>query len=130
MLILTIRTDKPEAELGLYKDNQQLDYFVWQAHRELAETIHNKIKELLENHGFSFLDLEGLVVFKGPGSFTGLRIGAAVGNALATSLRIPICGTETDEWKEQGLQALSDGKNDRVVIPEYGSTPNITPQRK
>ena len=48
MLILTIRTDKPEAELGLYKDNQQLDYFVWQAHRELAETIHNKIKELLE----------------------------------------------------------------------------------
>ena len=27
MLILTLRTEKPEAELGLYQDNKQIDYF-------------------------------------------------------------------------------------------------------
>lgn len=130
MLILTVRTDKPEAEIGLYKDNQQLDYLVWQAHRELAETIHTRIKELLEAHSYNFVDLEGLAVFKGPGSFTGLRIGAAVANALAASLNIPVCGASTEQWKETGIQSLLDGNNDRVVMPEYGSAPNITAPRK
>ena len=47
MLILTLRTDKPEAELGLYKNTHCLSYLNWQAHRKLAETIHKKIQELL-----------------------------------------------------------------------------------
>jgi hypothetical protein len=46
MIILTIRTDKPEAEIGLYDDEKQIIYETWQAHRQLAETIHLKIKEL------------------------------------------------------------------------------------
>jgi hypothetical protein len=36
MLILTIRTDKPEAEIGLFSDKDKLDYVIWQAHRQLA----------------------------------------------------------------------------------------------
>jgi hypothetical protein len=46
MITLTVRTDKPEAEVGLYKDNEQLAYISWQAHRELAETLHGKIRDL------------------------------------------------------------------------------------
>ncbi len=49
MIILTIRTDKPEAEIGLYDGEQQLAYEMWSAHRQLAETIHTKIKELLDS---------------------------------------------------------------------------------
>src|SRR4051812_8427843 len=93
MLILTVRTDKPEAELGLYSDSKKLTYLTWTAHRELAETIHLKIEELLakstkELNGLQ--GIEGIVVYKGPGSFTGLRIGFGVVNALAYSLEIPV----------------------------------------
>jgi hypothetical protein len=43
MIILTIRTDKPESEIGLFNNKDKLAYEVWQAHRELAETVHKKI---------------------------------------------------------------------------------------
>lgn len=128
MLILTIRTDKPEAEIGLYENEEQVKYEVWIAHRQLAETIHQKIKALLHAVDKNLEDIEGIVVFKGPGSFTGLRIGMSVANALAYSLKIPVVGAMGD-WIEQGLDDLIVGKGEKLATPEYGSEANTTPPR-
>jgi len=129
MNILTIRTDKPEAEIGQYRYHDQLAYEVWQAHRELAETIHAKIKALLDSQSINLESLEGIVVFRGPGSFTGLRIGITVANALADALKIPIVGT-SDDWIESGIGLLLSGSDHKVVLPEYGALPNITAPKK
>ena len=51
MMILTIRTDNPQAEIGLYADGKKVSYQTWQAHRELSSTIHAKIRKLLESCG-------------------------------------------------------------------------------
>lgn len=126
MLILTIRTDKPDAEVGLFEDDTKLAYSTWPAHRQLAESIHLKIKELLESQNHGLDDLRGIIVFKGPGSFTGLRIGLSVANALAYSLRIPIVSPANDDWLEAGRRALSQGKDEQVALPEYGSPPRVT----
>src|SRR5437870_2193937 len=74
-LILVIRTDKEKAELYLYEDQKPLTEIKWQAHRQLAETIHKKLAEILNRLSISIDDVEGVVCFQGPGSFTGLRIG-------------------------------------------------------
>lgn len=126
MLILTIRTDKPEAEIGLFDDDKKLAYETWQAHRQLAETIHLKIKELLESQQHGLSDLEGIVAFKGPGSFTGLRIGISVANALADSLTIPIVGTGGDNWIQTANAKIKKAEIGRIVQPEYGSPPHVT----
>lgn len=47
MLILTIRTDKPEAEIGLFNDQEKIAYEVWEAHRELSVSLHQKVEDLL-----------------------------------------------------------------------------------
>lgn len=130
MLILTIRTDKPEAEIGLFNNDTKLAYSTWQAHRQLAETIHLKIKELLESQGHSLSDLGGIIAFRGPGSFTGLRIGLSVANALAYSLEIPIVARTGKDWLKQAAAEINKGMNDRIVQPEYGSPPHITAPRK
>ena len=126
MTILTIRTDKPEAELGLFKDEQKLAYSTWHAHRQLAETIHPRIKELLESQGLSLQAVEGIVVFLGPGSFTGLRIGISTANATAYGLKVPIIGSLGQDWIGQGIQRLRRGDNDEMVAPSYGAEPHIT----
>jgi tRNA threonylcarbamoyladenosine biosynthesis protein TsaB len=126
MLILTIRTDKPEAEIGLFESQAKLAYSTWPAHRQLAETIHLKIKELLESQSRDLNDLSGIVVYQGPGSFTGLRIGISVANALAYSLNIPILAETGDQWIQKGNQSIVEGKNQQIVLPEYGSQPHIT----
>jgi tRNA threonylcarbamoyladenosine biosynthesis protein TsaB len=126
MLTLTIRTDKPEAELGLFENNKQLGYETWHAHRLLAETIHKKIQYLLKSHNKDLHDVQGIIVFKGPGSFTGLRIGVSVANALADSLTIPIIGEKGDGWLKAGIEEIEKSQNQRVVLPEYGSPPHVT----
>lgn len=129
MFILTIRTDKPEAEIGLYQDETQLAYETWQAHRELSDTLHKKIKALLESQKKDFPGIEGIVVFKGPGSFTGLRIGITVADALAYGLNVPIVAA-TDDWIESGIKRLLAGENERIALPHYGAPVHITQQKK
>lgn len=126
MMILTVRTDKPEAELGLYDDNRQLEYETWTAYRALAETIHQKIKQLLESHALSLQDIRGVVVYKGPGSFTGLRIGLTVANALAFAGSVPIVGETGENWQFLGISRLKKGDDEKITMPAYGAEVNIT----
>lgn len=131
-VILTLRTDKPEAEVGVYDvEGQQLGYHVWLAHRELSLTLHGVIRDELAKQGASLGDLRGIVVFQGPGSFTGLRIGITVANALSHELKVPIVGAINEEkWLERGLERLRSGESDRLVMPEYGAEANISIQKK
>lgn len=130
MIVLTLRTDKPESEIGLYDGSRQLAYMVWPAHRQLAETLHMKMSELLTSQQKTLSDIVGIVCYKGPGSFTGLRIGVSVANALAFGLSIPIIGVENNEkWIDRGLQDILNGQNHTVVVPEYGAPVHITPPK-
>lgn len=126
MLVLTIRTDKPEAEAGLYDREKRLAYETWPAHRDLSTTINRKIEEILDSLSISADNLQGIVVFRGPGSFTGLRIGFAVANTLAYSLKIPVVASGGKNWIESGISALQNGKSDKIALPDYGSPANTT----
>lgn len=130
-MILCVRTDQPQAELALYSvSGQSLANLHWQGHRQLAETLHSKITELLMQHDSTLRQLTGIVAYKGPGSFTGLRIGLSVANALADSLGCPIVGTTTDAWQELGVARLLAQQSDTVVLPEYGAPVFVTQPRK
>lgn len=130
MIILGARTDKPEAELYLYDGNKKLAEIKWQAHLKLAETLNTKIEEILNKSNISYDELQGIAVYKGPGSFTGLRIGMSVANALAYAQNIPIVSKSGEDWLAESIMALEKGQNDKVVVPEYGASARTTQPRK
>ena len=131
MFILTLRTDNPEAEIGLYDGHKQLTCSAWRAHRELAETFHLKLDGILKENDRGLQDIQGIVIYKGPGSFTGLRIGFSIANALADSLAVPVVSTTgKNDWVEQGINQLLSGKNDMIAQPIYGSAPKTTIAKK
>lgn len=130
MIVLTIRSDNPEAEIGLFRHEKEIAYTKWQAHRELSQTIHKKIEEQMRSHNFDWKDIGGIVCYKGPGSFTGLRIGLTVGNALAYSLDIPVVSNTGDDWQQTGIGRLQKGENEHSAMPEYGADAHITKPRK
>jgi tRNA threonylcarbamoyladenosine biosynthesis protein TsaB len=119
MTILGIRTDKPQAELYLYKDKEKIAEIKWQAHRELSSTIHKQIDKILRQTSISLKDINGIVCFKGPGSFTGLRIGLTVANALAYTQNVPIVALRGDEWLKKGINDLASGSTDKTATPYY-----------
>lgn len=130
MLILSVRTDKPEAEIGLFEDTKQIAYKTWQAHRELSETIHKKVGNLLKSQKKDWKDIESIVCFKGPGSFTGLRIGLTVANTLAYGLAVPIVSSEGKDWIQKGIKRLQSGEDEHVALPDYGTEVHTTKPRK
>lgn len=130
MLVLTLRTDKPEAEIGLFDGSKELGYESWQAHRELGVTIHKKIYMLLKTHKKTWHDLEGIVCYKGPGSFTGLRIGITIANTLADSLGVPTVATNGKDWIKESLDLLNKGGGRSTITPDYGTDAHITQPKK
>jgi tRNA threonylcarbamoyladenosine biosynthesis protein TsaB len=129
-VILTIRTDNPVAEIGLWADGKKAELYRWEAGRQLSTQLLDQVEQFLDRNNAEFNDLVGLIVFKGPGSFTGLRIGATVANTISYSLDIPIVGTEGDNWQVEGTKRLKKGENDKQVVPEYGAPANTTKPKK
>ena len=130
MLILTIKTDQAISELGLFDNQKQVDHLAWEAHRTLADTIHLRIKELLDRSQLDWNKIEGIVCFKGPGSFTGLRISLTVANALAYSFSCPIVSTTGEDWQAMGVNRLLAKENEEVALPYYGGEANISKPTK
>lgn len=129
-MYLGIRTDSPVAILYLYEGNQLVAQKTWQADRELAKNLLVELETFLAEHNQQFATLKGLFIYKGPGSFTGLRIGITVMNTLAYGLSIPIVGESGDDWTGTSINRLLDGQNDSSVLPFYGADPRITKPTK
>lgn len=128
-MILTLKTDNPEAEIGIYKSDEKVIYHKWLADRTLTKTLLKVIEEQLEKAGGDWKDIKGVIVFKGPGSFTGLRIGITVANAIAYGQNVPVVGELGESWIIDGLQRVKTD-NDKIVLPHYGGEPNISIPRK
>jgi tRNA threonylcarbamoyladenosine biosynthesis protein TsaB len=130
MKLFALRTDKPEAELYIYDGDKKLAELKWQAHLKLAETLNFKIEEILDLSSISYDSLDAIAIYKGPGSFTGLRIGMSVANAIAYAQNIPIAAKSGDDWIKQSIQDLQSGQNDKIAIPEYGGPAYTTKPKK
>ena len=130
MIILTLRTDKPVAEIGIFENSNKLSCITWEAHRKLAETLHISVRNLLKQQNMKWEDIDGIVIYEGPGSFTGLRIGFSVANALAYSNNVQITSSGGEEWINQGIARILDGKGQKSAVPDYGMPAHITQQKK
>ncbi|MCA9330652.1 tRNA (adenosine(37)-N6)-threonylcarbamoyltransferase complex dimerization subunit type 1 TsaB [Candidatus Saccharibacteria bacterium] len=124
-MILAIRTDKPDAELLLLGGDGLSARCEWRADRQLAETLTARIDQFLASQNVALTDLRGVAVYVGPGSFTGLRIGISVANALGAGLGVPVHALDEDTWGSSVT-----GHGERLVLPKYGSEPHITAPRK
>lgn len=128
-MILLLDTSTPECRVILTHEGEQHEY-TWQADRELAKGLLRFIVDTLTAHNMTITELSGMGVLRGPGSFTGLRIGITTLNTIADSKDIPIVGAIGDDWQAVALDKLAAGENDRIVLPEYGRKARITTPRK
>jgi tRNA threonylcarbamoyladenosine biosynthesis protein TsaB len=78
-----------------------------------SEKLNTYIKEVLEKSDISMSALHAVAVSKGPGSYTGLRIGVSTAKGLAYGLDIPLISIDT--LKALSAQ-VSDSVNDDALL--------------
>ncbi len=69
----------------------------WEGKQKEFDSLIEKIDELLEKHQIPYKNLSGMVVVRGPGSFTGTRVTTLVANTLAVSYNIPLFPLEVGD---------------------------------
>ena len=98
MLILSIETSTTNCSVSLSKNGKTIalkeDYSDNFSH---AERLHVYIKTLLEENNLEPQQLNAIAVSKGPGSYTGLRIGVSAAKGLCFSLNKPLISISTLE---------------------------------
>lgn len=128
-MILALKTSDDTAQLWLYDSRfsaEPLAELTWQSGRQLADQLLASITEFLASQARGPADLEGLIIYSGPGSFTSLRIGHSVANALADSLGVPVAGATGTAWAAAALKSLEHTPAGQSALPHYGAEANIT----
>lgn len=93
-----------------------------------SESMLPAIRDLLLSADVAIEDLEGVVAGSGPGSFTGLRIGAALAKGLCFARRLPLYAYSSLAAVMAGVPlegpacAMFDARGGRVFAATYEST--------
>lgn len=126
-MVLTLQTSGMDTDISLFTaDGSLIATKHWASGRELSDQLLAEIMLLITGSGHTLSQLTGIIIFSGPGSFTSLRIGHSVANALADSLNIPIVGTMGEDFLESGFNELKVSANKEPALPFYGAEANIT----
>lgn len=97
MLVLSIDSSSKCATAALLQDDMLLAEYTLNNKREHSVLLMGMIEKILSDSNLSVDDIDGFVVSKGPGSFTGLRIGMATVKGLSFGSNKPYVSVSTLE---------------------------------
>ena len=92
MKILAISTAEKECSMALIEDQNPVCEEMWAAKQTHSKHIMDMVARIMDRSGVSIDELDGFVAAKGPGSFTGLRIGISTIKGLAYATKKPCAG--------------------------------------
>jgi tRNA threonylcarbamoyl adenosine modification protein YeaZ len=98
MLTLAINTASSKTAIALLENMETIAEDSWDAENREAEKLMPAIHNLLKKKNKNYTDIDEIYAIKGPGSFTGLRIGVTVANTLAYLLNCRLFSISTFEY--------------------------------
>lgn len=96
-LILSIETATSVCSVALHKDGELVGMQELHLQKSHSGYLAVLIKDILHYANYTLKDIEIIALSKGPGSYTGLRIGAATAKGLCYALDIPLLSVNTLE---------------------------------
>lgn len=107
-LILHIETATDICSVALSEGDQQLSLVESDKERSHASLLNIFIRQAVAQAGKELKALDAIAVSKGPGSYTGLRIGVSTAKGLAYALEIPLLASGTLENMASGAHSHTE----------------------
>ena len=122
MKILSISTSSNICAVAVLEDKKLLKEYAQNNGLTHSVNLMPMIQKLLSDLQITLNDINLIVCDKGPGSFTGIRIGIATAKAFSDSVNIPAIGISSLEalaynvHEPQVICPMIDAKNDNVYV--------------
>lgn len=114
-MLLAIDSATRKIGIALYDGVEVLHEAVWSSKNRHSVELSPAIETALDRAGYQIDDLEVIALAIGPGSYTGLRIGAAVAKGIALAKHIPLVGVSTFDILASA-QPVMENKELAVVL--------------
>lgn len=95
MKVLAIDTSNQVLGIALLEEGKVIGEYITNLKKNHSIRVMPAIQHLLQDCDTLPKELEKIVVAKGPGSYTGVRIGVTIAKSLAWSLKIPLVGVSS-----------------------------------
>ena len=112
MKILSIESASVSASCAVSEDENILGEYTLRHKKTHSEKLMPLIEDLMQELGLKLNDIDLIAVSKGPGSYTGLRIGASIAKSLAFATGVKIVGVPT--MKSLAANVYDD---DKLIVP-------------
>ena len=130
MKVLSIDTSSKIASIAIIEDGRVLDEMHVLSEEEHSQTLMPMIEKLFNDNNMDLDEIDLIGCSRGPGSFTGIRIGIATAKAFSDAKNIPLIGIDSLEAlaysvvieKENNdceILAMINAKNDNVYAATY-----------
>ncbi len=97
MRILAIESSAKAASVALTEEGRLVSQYMQVSALTHSSTLLSMAEGLLRDLQLRFRDIDAVAVARGPGSFTGVRIGVAAAKGLCWGAGLPVCGVSTLE---------------------------------
>ena len=109
MFEILLDSSSTNLSVGLAKDNLLLEYISYEAWQRQSEYMIPELNQLLEKYQVKNDEIDAVIVAKGPGSYTGVRIAITIAKTIATALR-------TKLYAVSSLRAQKNGKSPSICL--------------
>lgn len=128
--LLIIETSHQPGCVALAEGDRLLSERKLDQARRHARDLAPAVKELLDQRGWRARDLEGVIVSRGPGSYTGLRVGLMSAKTLAYATGCRLLTIETfaalarqAPLEAAGVDVVADAQQDKLYAQRFGRVP-------
>ena len=132
MKILVLDTSYRFLAVALYIDDQPVESRLEEGSRTQSERAIPVIEEVLEAHGLGLLDLDRIVVTRGPGSYTGVRVGLTIAKTLkavhAATEVIMISTLAAYAGIKGKYLSVMDARSKKVYVGVYSDGQSVCPE--
>jgi len=117
MLLLNIETSAQVCSVCLSKNGEVIEIRENREGKSHASTLTPYIEDIFKSSAYTINDIDAVAISKGPGSYTGLRIGVSTAKGICFALNKPLIAINTLKVLSSGVIRTKNPDKNALIVP-------------